>query len=521
MTPFAAPLDDMLFCLEAVGRPGGLPGWDGSLATEIARHFASFAEGEIAPLDAPGDRQGARLVDGRVRMPDGFATVYRALAGQGWQGLTAPEALGGQGAGPLVGALTSEIFSGANQSLQMITGLVPGAVRTLLAFGSAEQQARLIPPLVSGAWLSTMCLTEPEAGSDLSRIRTRAVREGDGWRIEGEKIFISGGDQDLSEGILHLVLARTSDAGVKGLSLFACTGREGIAVTRIEDKMGLHASPTCQMRFSGASADLIGPEGDGLRAMFTMMNHARLDVALQGVAHAARAADVARRYAAERRQGRGPDGAEASLDTHGDVRRMIDRADALAMGARGIAHLAFVTMECGEAAALVDFLTPLAKVHCTEAGIEAAGLGMQVLGGYGYLREYRLEQTCRDVRVTAIYEGANGIHERALATRLLGGAPGAAFSAFLAAEPGAGIVAPRAVWEAARSSVAARADAADLAHELVQIARQALLSVVWTRMADAAGSHPRPERIRRLAAAALRESAIMARSHALRAGLSG
>ncbi|MBF9061283.1 acyl-CoA dehydrogenase, partial [Rhodobacterales bacterium HKCCSP123] len=434
MTPFEAPLDDIFFSLSCAGAED-LPDWDGDLAREIAGHFAAFAEGEIAPLDEPGDRQGCRLEMGRVHMPDGFAALYRDYAAMGWPGLTAPERFGGQGMSPVIGAVTSEIFTGANPSLQMVTGLVPGAVRTLLSFGTEDQQARLIPALASGAMLSTMCLTEPGAGSDLSRIRCKARHDGGGWRIEGEKIFISGGDQDMSEDILHLVLARTSDDGLKGLSLFAATRHaagDRITVTRIEEKMGLHASPTCQLAFDGAPAELIGAEGGGLRAMFTMMNHARADVALQGVAHAARAWDIARRYAAGRVQGRDAEGAPATLDRHADVARMLDRMDRLALGARALAHLSLVTMERGRDPDLVEFLTPLAKAHCTDAGIEAANTGIQVLGGYGYLREYRLEQTFRDARIAAIYEGANGIHERTLATRLLRGAPGAAFERFVA-----------------------------------------------------------------------------------------
>lgn len=420
MKPFEAPLGDILFSLDRVAQASDLPDWDADLAGEIGAHFAAFAQGEIAPLDEPGDMQGCRLENGRVLMPDGFGTAYAAYSEQGWPSLTAPEEFGGQGLGPLMLAITSEVFSGANHSLQMVTGLVPGAVRTLLRFGTPDQKARYIPPLGSGETLATMCLTEPEAGSDLSRVRCKATPEGSGWTISGEKIFISGGDQNMSDRILHLVLARTSDDGVKGLSLFLCPctradgNRNSVVVTRIEEKMGLHASPTCQLAFDGAEAELIGAEGQGLMAMFTMMNHARLDVALQGVAHAARSYDIACAYAAERVQGRGPDGSAVTLDQHADVRRMLDQIDWLAVSGRGLAHLAFVTMESETAPDLVDFLTPVAKVYCTEAGIKAAELGMQVLGGYGYLREYRLEQTYRDARITSIYEGANGIHARML-----------------------------------------------------------------------------------------------------------
>lgn len=507
MTPFSAPLEDILFSLNVVSGAPRIPGWDAELAAELGAHFAAFAEGEIAPLDEPGDIQGCRLENGRVRMPDGFAGVYRSYVEQGWPGLTVPEAYGGQGLGAAVLAVTSEIFSGACHSLQMVTGLVPGAVRTLMRFGTEEQKARLIPPLASGAWLSTMCLTEPGAGSDLSRIRCRAERDGGAWRITGEKVFISGGYQDMSEGILHLVLARSGGEGVKGLSLFACASerrdgaRNAVQVARIEEKMGLHASPTCQLAFDAAEAELIGEEGAGLAAMFTMMNHARLDVALQGVAHAARARDVAARHAAERVQGRGADGAPATLDAHADVRRMLDEMDALALGARAMAHLPLVLMEAGVAPELVEFLTPVAKVFCTEAGMRAAETGVQVLGGYGYLREYRLEQTYRDARITAIYEGANGIHAVALATRGLKGPGAEAFAGLIdkiAGETGApGLPALLARWQEARAKVTS--DPTALAHDFMQLTAWTLFISLWARIGAAAEQAPRPADYARLA----------------------
>lgn len=518
MKPFSASLDDILFCLEAAGQASTLPDWDSTLAEEIGGHFAAFAEGEIAPLDEPGDVQGCRLEDGRVRMPDGFGAVYRSMCEQGWPALTAPEEFGGQGLGPLMLAITSEIFSGACHSLQMVTGLAPGAIRTLMRFGNDEQKNRFIPPLVSGEWLATMCLTEPGAGSDLSRIRCRAERDGDHWRITGEKIFISGGDQDMSDGIFHLVLARTSDDGLKGLSLFACAGdladgtRNRISVTRIEEKMGLHASPTCQLAFDGASAELLGREGQGLTAMFTMMNHARADVSLQGVAHAARAHDIASSYAAERVQGRMADVSDAPLTGHADVRRMLDRMDALAMGGRALVHLTLVALERGDNPDLVEFLTPLIKAYCTDGGIEAANLGIQVLGGYGYLREYRVEQTLRDARITAIYEGANGIHERMQATRLLRTGSGEAFATFIRQEiertGSAALATLLGLWNTARGHLLTVEDATPLANAFSRLTANVALEAVWLRMAAAADSHPDPQRIRRLAMLVFRENRL-------------
>ncbi|WP_282181210.1 acyl-CoA dehydrogenase family protein [Aliiroseovarius marinus] len=509
MKPFEAPLDDILYSLNHVAGAADLPDWESDFAAEIGAHFASFAEGEIAPLDEPGDMQGCALTDGRVSMPDGFAAVYADYAEQGWPSLTVPEEYGGQGLGALMLAVTSEIFSGANHSLQMVTGLVPGAVRTLLNFGTDDQKSRHIPPLASGETLATMCLTEPGAGSDLSRVRCKAEPDGNSWSITGEKIFISGGDQDMSERILHLVLARTSDNGVKGLSLFLCPctraddSRNAVTVTRIEEKMGLHASPTCQLAFDGAEAELIGEEGQGLMAMFTMMNHARADVALQGVAHAARAYDIASSYAAERQQGRGADGQPVTLDQHADVRRMLDEIDWLAVSGRAMAHLAFVTMEAGDNPNLVEFLTPVTKVYCTEAGMRGAELGVQVLGGYGYLREYRIEQTYRDARITAIYEGANGIHARVLATRLAQGPVGDAFEAFVTAEQArwttAEIDTALAQWQAARTRLA-QEDPSVLAHSFMQVTIDTLLACLRARLQNSAEHHPNPDRIKRICA---------------------
>ncbi|MBF9030019.1 acyl-CoA dehydrogenase [Rhodobacterales bacterium HKCCE3408] len=504
MTDFAAPLDDILFSLRHVAGAGRVPDWDDETAEEVLGHFASFAEGVLAPLNAVGDRQGARLENGRVRMPDGFAQAYRQLADGGWQGLTAPEEFGGMGLSPLIAAGVSEIFTGANHALEMVCGLVPGAIATLLRFGTEAQQAEWIPKLASGEVLSTMCLTEPGAGSDLSRIRCKAVPDGDGWRLDGQKIFISGGDQDMSDGILHLVLARSGppDSGLKGLSLFLTRPGPGVSVTRIEEKLGIHASPTCQMEFDGAPAELIGEEGGGLQAMFTQMNHARIDVALQGVAHASRAWQIASAYAADRGQGRRADGSPAVLSDHADVRRMLDEQRHLAMGMRALCHIAAVALETGDAPDLVEFLTPLCKVLGSEAGIRAADLGIQILGGYGYLEEYGIAQVWRDARITAIYEGANGIHERSLATRGLRPGGGADAFAALMAELGQGdphLDARLADWQALCDDLRAADDATPRAHAFAKATKRLALDAAWCRIAAVADAHPEPEEIRRLA----------------------
>lgn len=500
MIPFQAPLDDIFFSLRHVADADGLPGWDGDMAAEIAGHFADIAEGVIAPLNASGDREGCRLEDGRVIMPRGFAAAYRELAEGGWQGLTAPEEYGGQGLDHLTAAALSEIFSGANHAMQMVTGLVPGAVSVLAKLGSEAQKSRYIPKLASGELLATMCLTEPGAGSDLSRVRTKACRDGNQWRIDGEKIFISGGGQDMSEGTLHLILARndTRAAGTSGLSLFLCPSdaggsRNSVSVTRIEEKLGLHASPTCQMAFDGAEAEMIGEEGRGLAAMFILMNHARLDVAMQGVAHASRAHAIASAYAGERKQGRDPDGRDAVLSDHADVRRMLDEQRILGMAARSLCHVTLVELERGTRPALTQFLTSLGKIYGTEAGIRSADLGIQILGGYGYLEEYGLSQIWRDARITSIYEGTNGIHAQGLATRCLRLEDGQVIDQLpqLVDElsGGAGELAQSVDhWRNWARELAGSPDAPAQARRFADVSARLLQAALWERIANVAGA---------------------------------
>ncbi len=506
MKAFSAPLDDILFSLRHVAQADRIDGWDGDFATEIGGHFARLAEDIIAPTDAIGDTEGARLENGRVRMPQALKQAFEQYREQGWCGLTLPEEYGGQGQNGVILAIVSEIFTGANVTLQMVTSLAPGCARTLLAFGTEAQKARNLPPIASGEWLSTMCLTEPGAGSDLGRIRTRAVRLGGHHAITGEKIFISGGDHDLTDAIIHLVLARTGDDPIRGLSLFIVRSaredgtRNGVTVARIEDKMGMHASPTCNLIFDNAEAELLGAEGQGLAAMFTMMNHARLDVGLQGVGLSARAHDIAASYAAGRIQGRGQ-----SIDSHADVRRMLDEMDMLAVGGRGIVHLAAVMLETGENPDLVELLTPVAKVFGTEGATRAADLGIQVLGGYGYLREYRMEQVARDARITRIYEGTNGIHALALATRLLKlGAPLDALDAYAAGHDGKAVADVLAAWRLARADLQGLADPTALATPFMALTVEVVHQCVWARIEAAAGQHADPERLIRLARMARR-----------------
>lgn len=501
MTPFKAPVGDILFSLAHVARADRTSGWDGEAAGDILGHFGAFAEGVIAPLNAVGDAQGARFENGRVRMPDGFQDAYKRLAEDGWQGLTVPETYGGMGLNPLIAAAVSEVFSGANHAMQMVCNLVPGAIATLLRFGTHAQKAHWIPKLARGEALSTMALTEPQAGSDLSAIRTKATRHGDGWRLDGEKIFISGGDQDMSEDILHMVLARSSDDGLRGLSLFLCAKQPGAKVTRIEEKLGLHASPTCHMVFDGAEAELIGAVGQGLKAMFTVMNHARLDVAMQGVGHAAQAARIARAYAAERKQGRGVDGTPSVLSDHADVTRMLDEQDILAIGARGMVHLTLVELERGAHSALAEFLTSLCKVFGSEAGTRAADLGLQIMGGYGYLTDYGMEQIWRDARICAIYEGTNGIHAKGLATR--GSKPGGGADAFEEFVTGVSTDAPDqkvlATWRSMKQELQMSPDPSASARNFYETSAALFQNVVWRRLRRVADHHPDAQRIKTLA----------------------
>ncbi|MBV7407507.1 acyl-CoA dehydrogenase family protein [Maritimibacter sp. DP1N21-5] len=517
MKPFSAPLDDIYFVLNHVVDSASVAEYDPEMSREIASHFVAFAEGVIAPTDEIGDRVGAKLIDGRVVLPPEFHAMFSQYVEGGWPGLMLPEEYGGMGVDGLTGGVVHEILMGANHSFQMLVSLAVGHNRVFQHFGTEEQRTKYLPMLASGEVLGTMALTEPGAGSDLSRIRTKAVKDGDVWRITGEKIFISGGDQDLSPGILHMVLARSGDmdSGVKGLSLYACPtvledgSRNAVKTTRIEEKMGLHAQPTSQLAFDGAEAELIGAEGQGLRAMFEIMNHARVDVALQGVAHSARAYDIAASYAAERVQGRDANG-PVTIDKHGDVRRMLDEIDAVAMGARAMTHLALVTLESGSDPWLLELLTHVIKWYATEQGLRAAETGMQVLGGYGYLQEYRIEQTYRDLRIAAIYEGASGIHAMGLAARLLRLENGAAMDAFVRFVKGIeGDATARALaaWEAARKHLEEGSDPGPIATPFMRLTARVLEQAMWARMAAVADHHPDPDRIRRVAALVARQVA--------------
>jgi alkylation response protein AidB-like acyl-CoA dehydrogenase len=388
------------------------------------------AEGVFAPLDVPGDRIGARWDDGAVTMPPGFTDAHRAYAQGGWIGMSAAADLGGQGLPPVLATAASEPFTSACMALALCPMLTQDAVLLLAAHGTPDQRARFVPYLIGGRWTGTMCLTEPQAGSDLSGIRTRAAPDGEGgYRVTGTKIYITYGEHDMAENILHMVLARLPEAppGSAGISLFAVPKRRtdgsgnGVRCQSIERKLGIHASPTCVLAFEDAAGELIGPPHKGLACMFAMMNGARIGVAMQGVALAERAFRRAAAFASAREQGGGP------IEQHPDVRRNLYTMRALALGARLLTMYAAMAEESRAA-----LLIPVAKAWSTDAGEEAASLGVQVHGGAGYIEDTGAAQHLRDIRISRIYEGTNGIQALTLLRRGLLRDHGAALAALLA-----------------------------------------------------------------------------------------
>jgi acyl-CoA dehydrogenase len=452
--PYRSPVADILFSLRAVADlPGmigqGLAGdldWDA--VSSIVAEAGRFAAEEIAPLNRAGDLAGAAYENGVVTTPPGFADVYRRWAEAGWNGVSAPAEFGGMGLAHIVNVACTEIWNGASMAFALCPLLTEGAVHALQAFGSRELLDVYLAPMISGRWTGTMNLTEPQAGSDLNAVRTRAERAGDGsYRLFGQKIFITYGEHDMAENIVHLVLARLpgAPAGTRGLSLFLAPKflvdadrsigeRNDLRCAGIEHKLGIHGSPTCVMVYGdneGAKAWLIGEENRGLNAMFVMMNAARLAVGTQGVAIADRAYQQALTYARERRQGRGPKGGQAMspIVEHPDVQRMLMTMKANVHAARGICHLTGVSLDLAShahdeadrtaAANRAALLTPIAKAFSTDIGDEATSIGVQVHGGMGYVEETGAAQHMRDSRIAAIYEGANGIHAIDLVQRKL------------------------------------------------------------------------------------------------------
>ncbi len=439
---FNCPVTDQRFVLDHVVRIGELSN-ELDMVDAVLDGAAALAEGEFSPLNQLGDEHKARWDDGSVTMPPGFKEAWRAFVEGGWMGLSAPAEAGGQGLPLALSAALMEDLNGANLAFALCPMLSFGAIEAIERHGSDELKRDYLPKIVSGEWPATMNLTEPQAGSDVGALKTRAEPAGDGsYRITGTKIFITYGEHDLSDNIIHLVLARTPDApqGTRGISLFLVPkvlpdgARNDVHCVSIEHKLGIHASPTCVLSFgdqSGATGWLVGPEAAGMRAMFTMMNNARLNVGLQGVGIAEAATQRAVAYALERRQ------SGKAIADHPDVRRMLLRMRSLTMGARSLVYYAFGQADRGargdEAAALrADLLTPMAKAWGTDVGCEVASIGIQVHGGMGYVEETGAAQHLRDARIAPIYEGTNGIQAADLVSRKLGLDGGAAFDELIA-----------------------------------------------------------------------------------------
>ncbi|SDJ62785.1 Acyl-CoA dehydrogenase [Pseudomonas delhiensis] len=408
----------------------------------ILGECAKLCEEVIAPLYHSGDEEGCHLENGEVRTPKGFKEAYDAYVAGGWQGLSHPVEYGGQGLPMSLGALKQEMLGTANWPFSMYPGLSLGAMNTLMQHGTEEQKRTYLAPLTEGRWGGTMCLTEPQCGTDLGQVKTRAEPQADGsYAITGTKIFISSGEHDLTENIVHIVLARLPDAprGTRGISLFIVPKflpggdgglgpRNGVSCGALEKKMGIKASATCVMNFDEARGFLIGPANKGLECMFTFMNSARIGTAIQGVATAELAYQGALAYARERRSMRAlsgtkePEQVADSLMHHGDVRRMLLTQKAVAEGGRALVYLAtqyadkmiqgLLSNDDAEYQRWDDklgFLTPILKGCLTELGLESANLGMQVFGGHGYIREHGMEQIVRDARIATLYEGTTGI----------------------------------------------------------------------------------------------------------------
>lgn len=465
VTDYSPPLKDITFVLDkVVDLPGlvTLPGFehvDTDTVHGALEEFGRLCAEVIAPLNRVGDLQGSVMnPDATVTTPEGFKAAYAKFASAGWGGVNFPEQYGGGGFPSVVAIAMHEMLNSANLSFSMAPLLSHGAIDLLLEHGSEEQKEVYATRLISGEWTGTMNLTEPDAGSDVGALRTKAARAEDGsYRITGTKIFISFGEHDLTDQIVHLVLARTPDAppGTKGISCFivpkflvnddgSLAERNGVKVVSIEHKMGIKASPTCVLEYEDAIGYLIGEENAGMRYMFTMMNAARLGVGVQGLALSEMAWQMALEYSKERHQGRAPGapaGTSSAIIEHPDVRRMLMKMRALVEAQRAlalsnaaaadVAHHHPDEAERTRAAEFADLLTPLTKAWCTDMGVEVTSLAVQVFGGMGFIEETGIAQLYRDARIAPIYEGTNGIQAMDLVGRKLPMRSGAVINEFL------------------------------------------------------------------------------------------
>ncbi|BAQ81498.1 acyl-CoA dehydrogenase [Pseudomonas sp. St29] len=464
MWSYQAPLRDMQFVLEhwleapdAWRRSPAFEALDLPLALQVLEQAGRFSQDVLAPLNASGDRQGCRWADGQVSTPQGFAEAYRAYVEGGWPALACAEALGGQGLPQLLDAALQEMLYASNHAWAMYTGIAHGAYLCLKTHGAPWLQERYLPEIISGASLPTMCLTEPQAGSDVGLLRCRAEPQADGsYRLSGSKLFISGGEHDLTDNILHLVLARLPGApeGSRGISLFLVPKRlergqgNGVRCDGIEHKMGIKGSATCSLVFEAAQGWLVGEAHRGLAAMFVMMNSARLHVGLQGLGHVEAAWQNARDYAGERQQMRAPlrpagVAAQAAdpIRYHPAMRRVLLELRATSEGLRAIGYWVAHLLDQAEhhpepqvrrqADQLAQLLTPIIKAFFTEQGFRQASNALQVFGGYGYVAEFAIEQTLRDSRIAMIYEGSNEIQANDLLLRKVLGDGGQGFALLL------------------------------------------------------------------------------------------
>ena len=445
-----APPDETAWLLHHVL---GFEGMAEADTASVLGEATRMAEGLLGPLDRVGDQTGATWADGVVTPPPGFGAAFRAYAEAGWIGIAADEGQGGQGLSHVIALAAFEPVSSANMAFGLCPMLTQDAIALLEAHGTDDQKARLMAPMIRGDWTGTMCLTEPQSGSDLSGVRTRAIPDGDGFRITGTKIFITWGEHAMAGNILHMVLARLPDAapGSAGISLFAVPKimpdgrRNAVSCASIEHKLGIHASPTCVMQFEGAWGEILGQPHRGLAVMFAMMNAARLGVAMQGVAVAERAFRRAADFSVIREQGGGP------IAVHPDVRRMLWTMRALALGGRLLTLHAAMAPESARG----QLLIPVAKAWCTDAGVEAASMGVQVHGGMGFVEATGAAQHLRDARILPIYEGTNGIQALTLLRRGLLRDQGAAVDELLAEIAAADFATPALLHAGATASTAA------------------------------------------------------------------